>query len=73
MSKATIYLNDTVHQALRYKAAETQQSMSQLVNEALSAQLGEDLEDLNDWKARKDEPRISYDAFLEQLKADGTI
>ena len=55
MSKATLYLDDTLHQALRVKAAETRQSMSDLVNDALKASLSEDLEDIAEWKKRRNE------------------
>lgn len=55
------------------KAAETRQSMSDLVNDALKAALREDLEDIADWKSRKKEKTISYDELLKQLKTDGTI
>jgi len=73
MSKATLYLDETVHNALRIKAAETRQSMSELVNDALKAALLEDLEDISDWKTRRKEKTVSYDELLSQLKADGTI
>ena len=73
MSKATVYLDDDLHQALRLKAAETHESMSELVNEALRAILAEDLEDLSDWKKRRGEKPIAYEEFLKQLEADGTI
>ncbi len=73
MSKATLYLDETVHNALRIKAAETRQSMSDLVNDALKAALREDLEDISDWKVRKKEKTVSYDELLSQLQADGTI
>lgn len=73
MSKATLYLDDALHDALRMKAASTKETMSELVNEALRALLSEDLEDIKDWKARKDEPSHGYEEFLEQLKSDGTI
>ena len=73
MSKATLYLDETVHNALRIKAAETRQSMSDLVNDALRAALREDLEDISDWKVRKNEKTVSYDELLSQLQADGTI
>ncbi len=73
MSKATLYLNDRIHQALRMKSAETRQSMSDLVNDALSALLAEDLQDINDWKKRKSEKIVGYEEFLKQLQEDGTI
>ena len=73
MSKATVYLDDNIHKALRLKAAETNQSMSYLINEALRVLLAEDLEDLGDWHKRKGERSIGYEEFLKQLQADGTI
>jgi len=73
MSKATLYLDDILHQALRVKAAETRQSMSDLVNDALKASLSEDLEDIAEWKKRRNEKTYGYEEFLAQLKADGTI
>ena len=55
MSKATLYLEEPVHKALRLKAAETRQSMSDLVNDALKASLLEDLEDIAAWRERKND------------------
>jgi plasmid stability protein len=73
MSKATLYLDETVHKALRLKAAETRQSMSDLVNDALKASLLEDLEDLQDIKKRRKEKTVGFEEFLGQLKRDGII
>lgn len=73
MSKATLYLDEAVHTALRLKAAETRQSMSDLVNDALKASLCEDLEDLQDTKTRRSEKTVGFEEFLGQLRADGII
>ena len=73
MSKATLYLDELVHKALRIKAAETRHSMSDLVNDALKAALREDLEDIADWKKRRKEKTVTYDELLSQLEADGTL
>lgn len=73
MSKATLYLDESVHRALRIRAAETRRSMSDLVNDALKAALRMDLEDISNWRARRDERTLSYDQLLTQLKEDGTI
>lgn len=73
MGKATLYLQDDVHHALRLKAAETHESMSQLVNDALRVALTEDLEDIRDWRQRRNEKSVGYDEFLELLRTDGTI
>lgn len=73
MSKATVYLDDDLHRALRLKSAETRESMSDLVNEALRVLLAEDLQDLSDWHERRSERPVGYEEFLKQLEADGTI
>ena len=73
MSKATLYLDETVHKALRLKAAETRQSMSDLVNDALKASLSEDNEDLQEIKIRRKEKTVGFEEFLGQLKRDGVI
>jgi Arc/MetJ-type ribon-helix-helix transcriptional regulator len=73
VGKATIYLEEDLHRALRLKSAETRESMSELVNDALRLLLAEDLEDVSAWRERKSEPPIAYEEFLKQLAADGTI
>ena len=73
VSKATLYLDDDLHLALRLKAAETRETMSGLVNEALRALLAEDLQDISDWQQRRSERTVSYEEFLKQLAADSTI
>ncbi len=44
--RATIYFDPDLHRALRLKAAETDQSVSDLVNRAVKLSLAEDVEDL---------------------------
>ncbi len=55
------------------KAAETSQSMSELVNDALEASLLEDLEDLEVWHERRNDPRVGFEDFVRQLKKDGVL
>jgi len=73
MSKATLYLNDNIHKALRMKAAETSRSMSDLVNDALEASLLEDLDDIEEWRERRNDPRVGFEDFVRQLKQDGIL
>ena len=47
--------------------------MSELVNDAVKASLREDLEDIADWKSRRNEKTYSYEEFIARLKSDGTI
>jgi len=73
MSKATLYLDDRIHKALRMKSAETSRSMSDLVNEALEANLLEDLEDIEVWRERRNDPRVGFEDFVRQLEKDGVL
>ena len=73
MSKITLNLEDTILQALKLKASETKQSMSELVNDALKASLQEDLEDIKSWEERKGEDTYDYEEFLELLKKEQVI
>ena len=72
MIKTTVYLDDDLHRTLRLKSAETRESMSGLVNEALRVLLAEDLQDISDWHERRSERPVGYEEFLKQLEADGT-
>ncbi len=47
--------------------------MSDIVNDALRAALREDEEDLAAFTERAGEKPVSYERFLAQLKADGTL
>lgn len=71
--RATIYLDPLIHKILKLKSAETDQTISDIVNEALRHELAEDQEDLEAFKKRAKEPSISYEALLKKLKADGKI
>ena len=73
MSKATLYLEESIHKALRLKAAETRRNMSELVNDALRVSLQEDLEDLQDWRSRKDDESYGFEEFIGILKKDGVL
>lgn len=71
--RSTIYLDADLHQALRLKAAATDRSLSELVNEAVRAALVEDEEDLRAFDERAGEPVVAYEEFLGYLKRDGKL
>ena len=74
MSKrSTVYFEPEIHRALRMKAASTERSISDLVNDAVRKLLSEDQEDLSSFDERTAEPTISYQALLDDLKAHGKI
>jgi predicted transcriptional regulator len=71
--RSTIYLDPTLHHALRLKALETSRSMSEIINEALRESLAEDAVDLSVFDERADESLISYEQMVKRLKKDGRI
>ena len=71
--RATVYFETDVHRALRLKAAETERSVSDLVNEAVRAQLAEDADDLEAFKVRKKEPAIRFEDFVRDMKRRGRL
>lgn len=74
MSKrSTIYFEPDIHLALRVKAANTHQSVSEVVNEAVRLALREDAEDLSAFEERAEEATLSYEALLNDLKSHGKL
>ena len=71
--RTTVYLDQELHQALRLKAAVTDRSMSELINEMIRERLAEDAEDLQAFRERADEPVISYESLLQDLQAHGKL
>ena len=62
-----------LHRALRLKAAETSQSISEIVNNAVRLALAEDAEDLAAFEERADEPLVLFEDVLKELKRNGRI
>lgn len=71
--RATVYFDPALHKALRLKAAETERSVSDVVNEAVRALFSEDADDLAAIGDRAAEPTISFEAFVREMKAEGAI
>ena len=71
--RATIYLDPELHRALRVKAAETDQSISDLVNEAVRQTLAEDAEDLAAYRGRVREPNLDFESVLKDLRHRGKL
>lgn len=55
------------------KAAETDKSMSDLVNEALRQILADDADDLAAFRTRTEEPNMDYEAFVSGLRRRGKL
>ena len=71
--RATVYFDSELHRALRLKAAETDRSLSDLVNEAVQLSLAEDAEDLAAFKKRAREPNLPFEDVVKDLKRRGKI
>ncbi len=71
--RATIYLEPDLHKALRLKSVETSRSMSEVVNEAVREALKEDAADLAAFQERQDEPTLSFEEFVKELRRNGKI
>jgi hypothetical protein len=71
--RATVYLDPSLHRALRVKAAETEYSVSELVNSAVRLSLSEDASDLAAFKTRAHEPALAFEAVLKDLKRRGKL
>ncbi|HZA29451.1 MAG TPA: ribbon-helix-helix domain-containing protein [Gammaproteobacteria bacterium] len=71
--RATVYFDPDLHRALRLKAAETDRSLSDLVNEAVKLSLAEDAEDLAAFDQRAREPNLAFEDVVKDLKRSGRI
>jgi hypothetical protein len=71
--RSTVYFSPDLHRALRIKAAHTQRTVSDLVNDAVRMALREDQEDLAAFAERQEEPVMTYEELLKDLKAHGKI
>ena len=66
--RSTVYLDVDLHRALRIKAAETDKSISDLVNAAVRLNLAEDAEDLAAYRTRAKEPSLDLEKVLRRRR-----
>jgi len=71
--RATVYFDPEIHKALRLRAAANDQSISDMVNDAVRASLAEDAADLAAFDKRKRERSVSFDSFVQGMKRRGLI
>jgi hypothetical protein len=71
--RATVYFESHLHRALRLKAAETDESISDLVNSAVAQSLAEDADDLAAFEARAKEPNLAFESVLKDLRKRGKL
>lgn len=71
--RSTVYLEPEVHRVLRLKAAETDRTISELVNEALKQSLAEDAEDLAAFDERTRERSVSFEKAVRDMRRRGKL
>ncbi len=71
--RITVYLQPEFHRALKVKSAESDYSVSDLVNEAIKIALAEDAIDLEAVEARKNDPLLDFEEVVKALKRDGKL
>jgi hypothetical protein len=71
--RATVYFEPEIHRALRLKAATSDKSISDMVNDAVKQSLAEDAGDLEAFEKRKREPNLDFEQFVRALKRRGKL
>ena len=71
--RTTITINDKLFRVLKIRAAETDESISQLVENAVKYQVLEDFEDIEDAVKRQEEPTHLFDDLVAQFKTEGLL
>jgi hypothetical protein len=71
--RSTVYFDPAIHRALKLKAASSDLSVSEIVDEAIRLLMGEDWEDLVAIGQRVEEPVVSHESLLADLKKHGQI
>lgn len=71
--RATVYFEPEIHRALRLKAAATDRSISDMVNDAVKLALAEDAENLAAFEERADERSVDFETVVRSLRRRGKI
>ena len=72
-TRATIYMDENIHKALKMRAAILKTSISFLANNAIRDSIEEDAMDLKAIQDRKNEKETPLNVFLKELKRDGLL
>jgi len=68
-----VYFDPQIHRGLRLKAAETDRSISDLVNDAVKWSLAEDAADLDAFKESGREPNLAFEDLLNDMRKRGKL
>ncbi|MBU1294769.1 MAG: ribbon-helix-helix domain-containing protein [Gammaproteobacteria bacterium] len=71
--RSIVYFEPDTLKALKMRAASSDVSVSELIDEAVRLLIGEDQEDLAAISERVNEPEVSYKDFQSELKIIGKL
>ncbi len=71
--RTTITINDKLLRTLKLRAADSDTSVSAIVEDAVKYQILEDFEDIEDAQKRSSEQEYSFDDLVKQYKAEGLL
>ncbi len=71
--RTTVTLEDELIKLLKLKALENSSTVSTLLNEIVTEAFRQDSDDLQTFKERENESSISFESFLDELRADGRL
>lgn len=73
LKRSTIYFDPDIHRALRLKAAATDKSISDVVNDAVRQTLSDDASDLDAIEKRRREPNLDFEEVVLRLRRSGKL
>jgi len=73
VKRSTVYFEPQVYRALKIKAAVTDESISELVNDAVRESLREDEIDRAAFRKRRHQPSRPLEDVIRDLKRDGLL
>jgi len=71
--RSTIYFDPEIHQALRMKAAATDRSISEVVNDAVRQTLSDDAADLEIFEKRRREASVDFGDVVLRMRRSGKL
>lgn len=71
--RATVYFDPDIHKALKIKAAVTNQSISEFIDQAVKNEFADDEEDIRSIRERSNEATVPFEKVLRDLKSNGKI
>jgi hypothetical protein len=73
LKRITVYLDADLHRALRLKGAESDRSVSDLINGAVRDMLIQDAMDIESLRNRRSEPAITFEGVIKELRRRGKL